>query len=183
MTILLLYILRISAFKTQIRPKLNFHLHLCNQRAKASLGLPSSVISPTSVFSAPRTKVSNLRAPEPAQPMATHALLIINLMVFLWTSRNSRIKMKLLKSNFHIARGDWYRIISALFLHGNVGHLMINSLSLLNLGRQVRTLDIEGHLISPYDDFIGRWKRYLEHGNFSLCTSFRDLSRTVQPFY
>lgn len=155
LTILLLYILRISAFRTHLyHQKSKIHLNLCNRKAKSSLGPPSNVVSPTSVFSAPRTKVSNHRVSETTQPVATHALLIMNLIVFLWTARNSRTKMKLLKSNFHIARGDWYRIISALFVHGNVGHLMMNSLSLWNLGPQVRTLDIGSSILTvDIDDF------------------------------
>lgn len=155
LTILLVYLLRISAFRTDLHHhKSKFRLNLCNRKVKATFRPPSNVVSPvspTSVFSTPRTKVPNLRVSESKQPIATHALLMINVIAFLWTARNSKIKMKLLKSNFHIARGDWYRIISALFVHGNVGHLMMNSLSLWNLGPQVRTLDIgSSNLTFPY---------------------------------
>ena len=45
-----------------------------------------------------------------------------------------------MQSNVAIANGQWWRLITPAFLHGNLVHLAVNSLSLHNLGPILETV-------------------------------------------
>lgn len=70
----------------------------------------------------------------------TQALVGINVLVFLFTLKKPWRTNQFLKNNFLIARGQWYRVVTALFLHGSVPHIAMNTMSLLNIGPQVSVL-------------------------------------------
>lgn len=65
------------------------------------------------------------------------ALIAVNFIVYLLSSRTPAFKQKFMKINSRIARGEAYRLCSALFLHGDLYHLMANSFSLAQMGPQV----------------------------------------------
>lgn len=79
--------------------------------------------------------MSNYRNNELFTP--TNVLLAINLIVFLITEKYPQLKMKFMKINWKISRGEEYRLLTSIFLHGSFGHLMTNSYSLYNTGNNV----------------------------------------------
>jgi len=79
--------------------------------------------------------MSNYRNNELFTP--TNILLAINLIVFLITEKYPQLKMKFMKINWKISRGEEYRLLTSIFLHGSFGHLMTNSYSLHNTGNNV----------------------------------------------
>ena len=67
----------------------------------------------------------------------TNTLIASNVLLFLATSLWPRLKGTLMKIDNRIARGETYRLFTALFIHGGMSHLIMNSLSLSNIGPQV----------------------------------------------
>lgn len=67
----------------------------------------------------------------------TNILVFANIVAFLLTHNKPWRMNRFIKNNFRIARGEWYRLISALFLHGSLPHIAMNSMSLMNIGPQV----------------------------------------------
>ena len=49
----------------------------------------------------------------------------------------------LMKVDSRIWRGEWWRLLTSLFVHGGATHLVMSSYTLLNSGRQVRLLRID----------------------------------------
>lgn len=148
---------QVAAFKTLLyyRQPTHFPSSLCNKQVKRSHDQRPRIV-PTSAIAAHKNGISHQA--HPAKSIVTRALLLMNLITFIWTARNTGVKMRLLKSNFHIARGDWYRVITALFVHGNLGHLAMNSLSLSSLGPQVSILEYklpELPLLNPFATVTG----------------------------
>jgi len=45
-----------------------------------------------------------------------------------------------MKIDHRIARGEWYRMFTSLFMHGSAPHLLMNSWSLFNIGPNVEGL-------------------------------------------
>lgn len=77
----------------------------------------------------------------------TSMLLIANIVLFITTKGfpglewmfyifkgNSRLFNKLLKSNVAIGRGQLYRLFTSMFLHGSPYHLLVNSMSIAQIG-------------------------------------------------
>ena len=52
----------------------------------------------------------------------------------------SPLRLDGLQSNAAIASGQWWRLITPAFLHGNLVHLAVNNLSLNNLGPILETV-------------------------------------------
>lgn len=68
----------------------------------------------------------------------TYIILLANIVVYLFTYNSPWLMQKYIKNNYRISKGDWYRLLSALFLHGNLSHIAMNSFSLYNIGPQVQ---------------------------------------------
>lgn len=49
-----------------------------------------------------------------------------------------------------IAKGDYFRLITPTFLHGNILHLLLNNLALNNLGPMVEKLSGHGRFAAVY---------------------------------
>ncbi|KAL3133340.1 hypothetical protein ABBQ38_007214 [Trebouxia sp. C0009 RCD-2024] len=88
---------------------------------------------------APRANTfSDFGAP---QRRVTDSLLVFNAVMFaaqLLTKQGLTVAGA--KSNVAIANGQWWRLITPAFLHGNLVHLAVNSLSLHNLGPILETV-------------------------------------------
>ncbi len=69
---------------------------------------------------------------------ATNVIIATNIVMFLLTSLRPRLKMTLMKSDRAIRYyGQNYRLLTALFVHGNIQHILMNSYSLYNIGPAV----------------------------------------------
>ena len=69
---------------------------------------------------------------------ATNVIIAINIAMFLLTTLRPRLKMGLMKSDRAIRYyGQKYRLLTALFIHGNIQHVLMNSYSLYNIGPAV----------------------------------------------
>jgi membrane associated rhomboid family serine protease len=53
---------------------------------------------------------------------------------------NGALTAKLMKSSWHIDRGELWRLITPVFLHADIFHLLINSYSLYNLGHSLEPM-------------------------------------------
>lgn len=69
---------------------------------------------------------------------ATNVLLWSNAIAFLITMNNPLLVRKLMKVNFRISQGELYRLFTSLFLHGDAGHVIMNCMSLAQVGPRVR---------------------------------------------
>ncbi len=95
----------------------------------------------------------------PKKPVVTYALIIINLFVFLFPMfyGNTEQVYNLFSSyGPFVKMGEYYRLLTAAFLHANIAHLIFNMYALWIIGMQL-------------ESFIGRW-RYLVVYLFSAMT-------------
>ena len=102
------------------------------------------------------------------QPIMTYILTAINVVVFLfdtvsqWIWGYPILTLYGAKVNVAILFGQYWRLITPIFLHSGVEHILFNSLALIIWGRQVETL-------------LGKWKYlavYLMAGFMGSCMSF-----------
>ena len=69
---------------------------------------------------------------------ATNLIIAGNIFMFILTSLRPNLKMALMKSDRAIRYyGQNYRLLTALFVHGNIQHILMNSYSLYNIGPAV----------------------------------------------
>jgi len=70
---------------------------------------------------------------------ASNILIGMNLAIFALSNLipDLQINRRFMKINYLISRGQTYRIVTPLFLHGTLPHLIMNSFSLKELGPQV----------------------------------------------
>ncbi|HSS08651.1 MAG TPA: rhomboid family intramembrane serine protease [Acidimicrobiales bacterium] len=66
-------------------------------------------------------------------------LIAINVIIFLVTSSRPDIELRFAQIPFRIAGGQYYRLITAAFLHANFFHILFNMFALLILGPPVET--------------------------------------------
>jgi membrane associated rhomboid family serine protease len=88
----------------------------------------------------PRNAIYGYKNTEILTP--TNIILGLNAISFLLTMNNPRLRFQFTKVNQRIARGEYYRLLTSLFLHGSVPHLLSNSYSLYSIGNQVRNSSI-----------------------------------------
>ena len=75
----------------------------------------------------------------------TYTLIVLNSAVFLFSAFNSGevvdidlktlVDMGALYGPFVVLKGEWWRLLSAMFLHGGMTHLLMNMVSLYIVGR------------------------------------------------
>lgn len=95
---------------------------------------------------------------KPKKILITKILIWINIIMYLLTSLDSRLLNNLILSPEAIKMGEYYRLITATFLHGNILHLAFNMYSMHIIGEQVET-------------FIGKWKFLLIYIISGICGS------------
>lgn len=74
------------------------------------------------------------------RPYAAWVLLIINIAIFLIPEilgLNPIVQALGMKENQAILQGEYYRLFTAMFLHGSITHLFFNSFALYSFGRDV----------------------------------------------
>ncbi|WP_052329774.1 rhomboid family intramembrane serine protease [Thermicanus aegyptius] len=81
-----------------------------------------------------------------SQPLWTYVLVAINLLVFLWLtvnggSQNPETLIRFgAKYNPAIKAGEWWRLITSIFLHSGFFHVALNSIALYYLGLLVERM-------------------------------------------
>ena len=86
----------------------------------------------------------------PKKPVVTYALILINVFMFLFPLINGTTEefYNLFASyGPFVKMGDYYRLLTATFMHANIAHLIFNMYALWIIGMQL-------------ESFIGKW-RYL----------------------
>jgi membrane associated rhomboid family serine protease len=69
------------------------------------------------------------------------ALVAVNVVIFLITRRNpaqSYLRFAMIPAGIH--SGQWYRLVTAAFLHANTEHILFNMITLLVIGSPVEAL-------------------------------------------
>lgn len=83
---------------------------------------------------------------KPKKPIVTYVLIAINVLVFLLSLFNDNIIQMLAVNRFYIADlGQYYRLITGIFLHAGIVHLVFNMYALYVIGMQL-------------ESFLGKWK-------------------------
>ncbi len=78
-------------------------------------------------------------------PRLMYVLLAVNVVVFLYyfslpATEQVNFLLRWGKVNAQIARGEYYRLFTAMFLHLNLSHILLNGMALYFFGRDVETL-------------------------------------------
>src|SRR4051812_48029539 len=79
------------------------------------------------------TPVRNLRTTHD-RPVVTIGLIAVNVLVYLGSSTNGRILADFGLFGPSVANGEWYRLVTAGFLHGGILHIAFNMYILWWLG-------------------------------------------------
>lgn len=69
-----------------------------------------------------------------AGPLATKVLIAVNVVVFVFTSADSKLQTQLSLFGPAVNNGDWYRLVSSGFVHYGLLHIGFNMLLLYQLG-------------------------------------------------
>jgi membrane associated rhomboid family serine protease len=81
----------------------------------------------------------------------SHFLLAVNVAAFLLQGAvGSRLLMFGAKVNTEIAAGQWYRLVSPMFLHASASHLLVNAFSLYSMGPSVESWFGRGRFLALY---------------------------------
>ena len=87
----------------------------------------------------------------PKKPVVTYALIIINVIVFLLSLFNESIIQMFAVNRFFIADlGQYYRLLTGIFLHANFLHLIFNMYALYVIGMQLESFLGKGKYLAVY---------------------------------
>lgn len=78
------------------------------------------------------------------KPVITYALIIINVVVYFLSSMFGLID-DFAVNRYYIVNGEYYRLITGMFLHANLFHLIFNCYALYIIGMQL-------------ESFLGKWR-------------------------
>ncbi|MGK8666886.1 rhomboid family intramembrane serine protease [Staphylococcus epidermidis] len=99
----------------------------------------------------------------------TYTLILINIVIWLcmilYLNRFSDVKLLEVGGlvHFNVVHGEWYRLISSMFLHFNFEHILMNMLSLFIFGKIVESI-------------IGSWRMLIIYIVSGLYGNFVSLS-------
>lgn len=99
----------------------------------------------------------------------TYTLILINIVIWLcmilYLNRFSEVKLLEVGGlvHFNVVHGEWYRLISSMFLHFNFEHILMNMLSLFIFGKIVESI-------------IGSWRMLIIYIISGLYGNFVSLS-------
>jgi len=82
---------------------------------------------------------------KPKKIVIVKALIVINIIMYIITMLNQDLFNALLLNPDLVLKGEYWRLITASFLHGNIIHLLVNMYSLNIIGTQI-------------ENFLGRFK-------------------------
>lgn len=103
--------------------------HPLEQRPRPAIPQPPQPTPPSPVK---RVAFSQTR------PFLSYAILALNVIVYLAdVSMGGQLTMLGMKDNTAIMAGEWWRLVTPMFLHAGVAHLGVNSFSLYIIGPQV----------------------------------------------
>jgi membrane associated rhomboid family serine protease len=83
-----------------------------------------------------RTRTQSLQSVA-VDPIATYVLLAINVLIFLATQTSAKTTDELILWGPYVAQGEWWRLVTAGFLHNESWHIILNGLALFWLGRMI----------------------------------------------
>jgi membrane associated rhomboid family serine protease len=80
----------------------------------------------------------------PQRPYLTYALIVVNALVFLVRYLDPTLAAHLLLGGWLdpygvVKEGEWWRLVTLMFLHANVQHVLMNNLALYTIGSSVET--------------------------------------------
>lgn len=78
------------------------------------------------------------------KPVITYALIIINVVIYFLSSMFGLID-DFAVNRYYIVNGEYYRLITGMFLHANLFHLIFNCYALYIIGMQL-------------ESFLGKWR-------------------------
>ena len=73
------------------------------------------------------------------KPVVTYGLIFINVLIFLLCFLNNNLLAKLAVNRFFITHGEYYRLITGIFCHANIWHLIFNMYALYIIGMQLES--------------------------------------------
>lgn len=79
------------------------------------------------------------------KPVITYALVAINVLLYLLSVMFPNILPAFALNRYYVKNGQLYRLITAIFLHANIFHIVCNCYSLYVIGIQL-------------ESFLGKWK-------------------------
>ena len=115
----------------------------CAARAASDRSAPTACVPQPSASCAPTTPASARGSSRPrlyggAQPVATISLIAINVVVFL-LERGGDSSTYVFRhgalTGVGVANGEWWRVVTAAFLHANILHIAFNMYALWLLGK------------------------------------------------
>ena len=76
----------------------------------------------------------------PKKPVITYALIVINVIIYLYLAlydKTGNITYLLANNKILVKSGEIYRLITSMFLHANIAHIVFNMYALYSVGPQV----------------------------------------------
>ncbi len=73
----------------------------------------------------------------PKKPIVSYILIVLNVMIFLYTmlyDQNDRLFYELANNYIYVQNGEIYRLITCMFLHADIMHIVFNMYALYLLG-------------------------------------------------
>lgn len=90
---------------------------------------------------------------KPRKPIITNILIFLNIFIYVSTllfDRNGYILNKFCVYGPYIIRGEYYRLITGAFIHGNIFHLLFNCYALYVIGTQIESFFGKAKYITIY---------------------------------
>jgi rhomboid protease GluP len=119
------------------------------------------------------------RSPSPIMGFIPHAqfvtsiILLVNIALYIATMLNGNVLAAGDKSRFDIHQGEWWRLVTAGFLHGGLLHILMNSWVLFDVGAQVEQVYAASRMLVIYlvSSVAGFYLSYLWTPNPSVGAS------------
>jgi len=109
----------------------------------------------------------------PHAQFVTSIILLVNIALYIATMLNGNVLAAGDKSRFDIHQGEWWRLVTAGFLHGGLFHILMNSWVLFDVGAQVEQVYGASRMLVIYlvSSVAGFYLSYLWTPNPSVGAS------------
>ena len=84
------------------------------------------------------------------KPIVTYVLIVINILIFIVSMFANDFLYNLAVNRYLITEGQWYRLITGIFLHANIFHLVFNMYALYIIGMQIESFLGKGKYLAVY---------------------------------
>ena len=84
------------------------------------------------------------------KPIVTYVLIVINILIFIVSMFANDFLYNLAVNRYLITEGQWYRLITGIFLHANIFHLVFNMYALYIIGMQLESFLGKGKYLAVY---------------------------------